>query len=85
MGAISFVESYKNYVIEVIVTTIVWFLVIAAVSAIAVALTRGLQMLSTRVGNLTIGLGVLIISFLCAVLHIERFLLALVRKFLFGH
>lgn len=85
MSAISFVESYKNYAIELLITTILWFLFVVFISLIAVGWTRGLMFVSTKLGNLFLAGGVLAMSVLFAFLHAERWFLAIARKILFGH
>ncbi len=85
MAAINFVESYKNYAIEIVITSILWFLGITLVTAIAVGWIRGVQLISTRWGNLTLALIVLVTSVAFAFLHMERWMLQIIRRVLFGH
>lgn len=85
MGAVNFVDNYRNYCIEVLIATVLWAIALTLVSLICVGWTRGLEQISTRWGNLVLALVFLVISVLCGWMHFERWLIAVARKILFGH
>lgn len=85
MGAVNFVDNYRNYCIEVLIATVLWAIALTLVSLICVGWTRGLEQISTRWGNLVLALVFLVISVLFGWMHLERWLIAVARKILFGH
>jgi hypothetical protein len=85
MEAVNFVESYKNYAIDTLLNSFLWFLAIVLLSAAAYGLTRSLELIASKCGTLimfSIALGVAVI---CGLFHFEKLLLGMAKRFLLGH
>ncbi|MBY0548936.1 MAG: hypothetical protein K2W95_16815 [Candidatus Obscuribacterales bacterium] len=85
MGAVNFVDNYRNLCIEVLLATVLWFIALSLISLLCVGWTRGLEQITTRWGNLVLAIVVLVTSVLFGMMHLERWLLAVARKILLGH